>query len=73
MNHKSRIKMLTDYVLSQDHERDTLIENIDNDLTHSERRTYIEESIWYSAMVLAYGRAEARKEVTELLKEIKCN
>jgi hypothetical protein len=34
-------------------------------------REYIQESTWYHAMIVLYGRAEARKELTELLRELK--
>ena len=73
-NKKLHISKLADYILSQDHERDNLIEAIENEFDKNsgkrEIRLTIEESIWYSAMMLAYGRYEARKETTQLMKEL---
>lgn len=74
MNHKARIYQLCDYILSQDHERDYIASILNSCLkthTRKELRQEAENSVWYSAMVLLYGRAEARKEVTELINEIK--
>lgn len=33
-------------------------------------RMMIQDSIWYKAMLLSYGRDEARKEVTQLMNEL---
>lgn len=73
MNHKQRTKILAEYVLSQNHERETLIENLRDfpELSRAEQREMCEDSIWYHAMIVLYGRAEARKELTELLREVR--
>ncbi len=72
MNHKQRTKMLADYVLSQGHEKYNLIEQLESYIKR-ERRMIAQNHIWYHAMIALYGRAEARKELTELLKDIKGN
>ena len=77
MNNKQRTKMLAKYCLSQLPHKELMLKNIlyymsDKGFTSRKRlREYIQESTWYHAMIVLYGRAEARKELTELLREVK--
>jgi len=76
INKKQAIEECCDYILSQDHEREHLIENIKESFPHKRKthrrrmRMMIQDSIWYKAMLLSYGRDEARKEVTQLMNEL---
>lgn len=79
MARKSYVREMADYILSQDHERDyvkdVLISEIESAIdghrpNKSQLRKSAETTIWYKTLTVAYGRAFARKEVTELLNEL---
>jgi len=76
MNHKQRTKMLANHVLSEDHERENIKDDLANyytgePITIKELRKLAEDSIWYHAMIVLYGRAEARKRINGVIERNK--
>lgn len=71
----SDIYQVCDYVLSQDCEREHLIEELKGirDCKRSELRTTGEDHIFYIAFKILHGRVDARKELTEILDEVMSN
>ena len=72
MNKRQMAIECASYILSQDHEREELLDRISKNTFENEVacKTYAKSSIWYIAIALAYGKLEANKELTELLKEV---
>lgn len=76
MSRKSDIHLLADYVMSQQHERDHSIREAkrtlkdDPSINKSQMRKMIEGDVHCVAFKLKYGKAEAQKEMTEMLSEI---
>jgi len=67
---------LADYVLSQDHEREDLIDRLirdyrDEPFNRKDVRDVISSSIWAAACRVTYGKRETMKMTTEMIKEIK--
>jgi hypothetical protein len=73
MNRKAMIESVCDYVLSQDHERENLIDEMAREVADGATKEQIywmrENSIYYSACVLVYGKREANKMYRECIKE----
>ena len=66
---------MADYILSQDHERDNLIEKLssrikEEKVTKWELRQEAYSHIFYIATKSLHGRGEAGKIMTEILKEV---
>lgn len=70
-----------DYVLSQDCEREAEYRSLKDYLQdileqdgklppRKDMRNHVENSAWYSALVVRDGRKEANKSVTELINEV---
>lgn len=70
-----------DYVLSQDCEREAEFDSLKDYLQvildqdgklplKKDMRNHVENSTWYSALVIRDGRKEANKEVTQLINEV---
>jgi hypothetical protein len=72
MNKRNMAIECASYILSQDHEREDLIERIYNETfeNNKSRIMWAKNSIWYIAMSLAYGKREANLELKQLLKEV---
>jgi hypothetical protein len=73
MNRKDMVWSVCDYVLSQDHEREDLIDEMVREVSEGATKEQIysvrENSIYYRACVLAYGKREANKMYRECIKE----
>lgn len=66
-------KDLANYFLSQEHERNTLIELLKKEKLGTNRRamrSFVCHSLWYRASRLYYGRAVASQLVTLLIDEV---
>jgi len=67
---------MADYVLSGGHEEGQCLviarEHKENepDMNRSQLRKIMEDHIFYAAYCALYGRAEARKKITEMLGEL---
>ena len=70
---KSDHYKLADYVLSNNHERDSCIEKVKelkkDGFDKREIRRMIYDHIYYSAIKTLHGRGEAGKLLTEVIKE----
>jgi len=73
MKNREHIEAVCSYILDQDHEYEnvvtSLIEDSDDTTTRKEKREYARAFTWYSAMLLAYGKREAEKAVTQAIQE----
>lgn len=71
---KSHAISCADYVLSQDCEREAVIDDlsdyIDSNTKIKDMKTYVMNSVWYSALVVRDGKRDANKKVTELVREL---
>lgn len=77
MNRKAHIEQVCSYILDQDHEYDNVVDDLefeirrDKNIKSSDLRNHARCRTWYSALLLAYGKREAEKKVTEAIKEAK--
>jgi hypothetical protein len=77
MNRKAHIEQVCSYILDQDHEYDNVVDDLefeirrDKTIKSNDLRDHARCRTWYSALLLAYGKREAEKKVTEAIKEAK--
>lgn len=71
-NRQYRINILADYILSQDHEREAVKDNMLANIRHISRDDLIEDaenSVYFHAMVLTIGTRKANAELKACYRE----